>query len=142
MKNYKPILMLVIGVVLFSSCNTENPVITKIPGINDFSENNPSVANALNSLTITVVANKYNYALEYTINFDKLNADLALSIGGRTGGDVSIQIYNDSKQMLYNADFNQNTSYAQSIIFDEKPTKVKLIFNTLTANFSCALSGK
>ncbi len=142
MKNYKLILIAVLGVIFLASCNNDSGEITKIPGINDFTENSPAVANALNSLSFAVVANKYNQALEYPINFDRLNATIALTVSGLTAGDLSIQVYSDTKQLLYNADFNQNITLTQPIIFDEKPTKVKFIFNTLTANFSCALSVK
>jgi len=113
-----------------------------VDGINNNVENSPATVNALNSFSISVKANLFNTALEYPLTFDKLSLGLALSVDNLTAGDVSIQIYNDSKQMLYNKDFSQKASLAETITLQDRPTKVKFIFNSLTANFSCAFAGK
>ena len=101
-----------------------------------------AVANVQNSFSISVTAKTFNSALEYPITFNKLSFDLALNIENLSAGDVSIQVFNETKQMLYKADFSQKISLAQNITLEEKPTKVKFIFNSLTATFSCALTAK
>lgn len=126
---------------IFYSCGKDE-VITEIDGINKNVENSPSIANKQNSFAFDVKANLFNSVLEYPVTFDKTSFDLALAITNYTAGDVSIQLSNDAKQMLYKGDFNQNTALAQTITLEEKPTKIKLIFSGFTASLSCSLTGK
>lgn len=135
------IFCLTLGLTFSWSCQDAGEI-TEIEGINKNVENSPAVANVQNSFSISVTAKTFNSALEYPITFNKLSFDLALTIEKLSAGDVSIQIFNDTKQMLYNANFKQTISLAQNITLEEKPTKVKFIFNSLTATFSCALTGK
>lgn len=131
---------LLIGLTFFLGCEDAGEI-TQLDILN-YNENNPAVANAQNSFSISVKANIYNAALEYPITFDKFSLDLALSIDNLSAGDVSIQVYNDSKQMLYKGDFTQKVALAQTITLEEKPTKIKLIFTNFTASFSCAINAK
>ena len=131
---------LIIGFT-FYACGKDE-VITEIDGIGKNVENSPAVANKQNSFTLDVKANLFNSVLEYPLTFDKTSFDLALAIANYTAGDVSIQVSNDSKQMLYKGDFNQNTALAQTITLEEKPTKIKLIFSGFTASLSSSLTGK
>ena len=135
------ILCIIIGLAFFMGCQ-DSGEITEIDGINKNVENSPAVANVQNSFSISVTAKTFNSALEYPIAFNKLSFDLALNIENLSAGDVSIQVFNETKQMLYKADFSQKISLAQNITLEEKPTKVKFIFNSLTATFSCALTAK
>jgi hypothetical protein len=142
MKNLRVIILCIIIGLTFSLGCKDAGEITAIDGINKNVDNSPAVANVQNSFSISVTAKTFNSALEYPITIDKFSLALALSIENLTAGDVSIQVFNDTKQMLYKADFTQKVSLAQTITLEEKPTKVKFIFNNLTATFNCALTAK
>ena len=135
------ILCIIIGLTFSGGCQASGEI-TEIDGINKNVDNSPAVANVQNSFSISVTAKTFNSALEYPITFNKSSFDLALTIGNLSAGDVSIQVFNDTKQMLYKADFTQKVALAQTITVEEKPTKVKFIFNTLTATFNCAITAK
>jgi hypothetical protein len=128
-------------IALFTACK-DSGVITELEGINKNLVNSPSVANTVNSFSIAVTADTFNSALEYPVTFEKAEFDIALAIANMTAGSVSIQIFNNTKQMLYNGEFTEKISLAQHITLEEKPTKVKFVFNSLKASFSCALTVK
>jgi len=134
-------LCILIGLVFVYGCNQNVEEITHIEGL-DNTENSPSISNVKNSFAISVNAKVFNSALEYSITFDKMDFDLALNVENLKAGDVSIQVFNDTKQMLYKLDINQKTSLAQTIELEEKPTKIKFIFNTVTATFNCSILAK
>ncbi|MBA4406069.1 hypothetical protein C0389_02225 [bacterium] len=129
-----------IGLALSLGCQ-DTEEITQIDGFNK-NENNFAVVNAQNSFSIAVTAKALNSAVEYQLDFNKLSFGIALSVDNLTLGDVTIQVFNDTKQMLYKADFKQKISLAQNVDLEEKPTKIKFIFNNFTASFSCALTAK
>ncbi|MFA7227805.1 MAG: hypothetical protein WC061_02125 [Melioribacteraceae bacterium] len=140
----KAIRVLFITLMAFSvlaSCK-DSGEITEIDGINKNLVNSPAVSNTKNSFSIAVKSELFNSALEYPVTFEKADFDIALAIGQMTAGTASIQIFNDTKQMLYNGEFTSSYSLAQHITLDERPTKVKFIFNNLTASFSCTLTVK
>ncbi len=129
-----------IGLALSLGCQ-DTEEITQIDGFNK-NENNFAVVNAQNSFSIAVTAKALNSAVEYQLDFNTLSFGIALSVDNLTLGDVTIQVFNDTKQMLYKADFKQKISLAQNVDLEEKPTKIKFIFNNFTASFSCALTAK
>lgn len=129
-----------IGLALSLGCQ-DTEEITQIDGFNK-NENNFAVINAQNSFSIAVTAKALNSAIEYQLDFNKLSFGIVLSVDNLTLGDVTIQVFNDTKQMLYKADFKQKISLAQNVDLEEKPTKIKFIFNNFTASFSCALTAK
>jgi len=141
MKGKLLLIVVIAEIFLFGGCKDPG-VITQIEGLNVNVSNSPSVANTQNSFAFNVNANTFGTALEYPISFDKTSFEIAVSITKLTTGDVSIQIYNNSKQMLYNGNFNQNTSLDQIVTLDDTPTKIKLIFNNLSSSFSCSITGK
>ena len=132
-------LFVIVGII-FSACS-KNDVITEWEGLNT-KDNTETVANAQDSFAFTINAKSLSHVYDYSLTSDKFHFDMALSIPDWITGDVSIQISNDTKQMLYKGDFNQKTNLAQIITLDEKPTKIKLIFSNLTASFSCSIKGK
>jgi hypothetical protein len=130
------------SLIFLISCKTNSDFITAVDGVNINVTNEPTVASTTNSFAITVKADAYNVALEYPLTVTKNDFDMALSITNLTAGDATIQIYNDSKQMLYKGDYSQKISLAQIISLDDRPTKIRFIFNTLSATFSCTLTAK
>ncbi|PKL83259.1 MAG: hypothetical protein CVV24_05865 [Ignavibacteriae bacterium HGW-Ignavibacteriae-3] len=142
MKLYKYLILISLSAfVILNSCKDAG-VITELEGVNVNVTNSPAISNTQNSFSIAVKAELFNAALEYPINFDKQNFEMTLSIAELTSGNVSIQVFNDSKQMLYKGDFNSKISVAQTITLEEKPTKLKFVFNSLSASFSCLLTSK
>jgi hypothetical protein len=126
--------------MFFFACSKDE-VITEFEGLNT-KDNTETVANTQNSFSFNINAKAWSHVYDYTVTFDKLDYDMALSIPDLTTGDVSIQIFNDTKQMLYKGDFDHKINLAQTIALDEKPTKIKLIFSNLSASFSCTIKGK
>ncbi|MGQ9643406.1 MAG: hypothetical protein ACUVT3_06080 [Ignavibacterium sp.] len=129
-------LFLIISLVILSGCREEilepyNPA---------GNINQPYQEKKLNYFNLVMTASNLTYEIDSDLNFNSSDSRILVSVIDRQSGTVTINVLNDSKNLIYVASIETEVPDLVDRIQGNIPNKVKIIFKDFSGKVRIQLS--
>lgn len=129
-------LFLIISLIILSGCREEilepyNPA---------GNVNQPYQENKLNYFNLVMTASNLTYEFDSDLNFNSSDSRILVSVVDRQSGAVTINVLNDSKNLIYVASIETEVQGLVDRIQGNIPKKVKIICSGFSGKIRVQLS--
>lgn len=129
-------LFLIITLIILSGCREEilepyNPA---------GNINQPYQEKKLNYFNLVMTASNLTYEIDSDLNFNSSDSRILVSVIDRQSGTVTINVLNDSKNLIYVASIETEVPGLVDRIQGNIPNKVKIIFKDFSGKVKIQLS--